>query len=155
MSPTIGITGPDWERGLEELYPVTNDASCTWGDYDPEVEGDVWSGMVVTLQNGNRVALAQGGAFRGLIFTERNRVLDESLGGSPPSVFVGNGLMRVKMTALDNTAAYAQGGYLTTGAAKPGVLIPEGASPVEEARVGVVQDLETNGIIMRLFSPTI
>lgn len=153
--PTIGITGPDWERGLEELYPVTNDASLTWGDYDVETEGEVWSGMVVTLQNGNRVALAQGGPFRGLIFTERNSVLDESLGGSPPSVFVGNGLMRVKMSALDKEAEYAAGEYLTTGSDKPGVLIPSAVTAPDETTVGAVQDVETNGIILRLFSPSI
>ncbi len=153
--PTIGITGPNWDRGVEDLYPVTNDASLTWGDYDPDVEGEVWSGMVVTLQNGNRVALANGGAFRGLIFTERNRVLDESIGGSPPSVLVGAGLMRVKMSALDSTAAYAAGQYLSTGAEKPGVLIPAPGTATDTNTVGVIQDVESNGIIMRLFAPTI
>lgn len=153
--PTIGITGPNWERGLEDLYPATNDASLTWGDYDVDAEGEVWSGMVCTLQNGNRVALADGGTFRGLFFTERNSVLDESLGGSPPSVIVGNSLMRVKMTALDKEAGYAAGQYLTTSAAKPGVLVPDDGTATSDSTVGVVQDVESNGIIMRLFSPTV
>lgn len=153
--PTIGITGPNWDRGLEELYPVTNDASLSWKDYDVDTMGEVWSGMVVTLENGNQVRLADGGPFRGLIFTEKNSVLDESLGGSPPSVFVGNGLMRVKMTALDASASYEAGQYLTTTADQPGILVPEDAGDSGDARVGVVQDVESNAIIFRLFSPTI
>lgn len=153
--PTTGITGPNWNRGVEDRQPVYNDASLSWGAYDVSTNGEVWSGMVATVINGNEVRLANGGKFRGLFFTEKNSVLDESLGGSPPTVLVGAGLMFVRMSALDDVAAYAEGQYLTTGATAPGVLIPEGATPDPDARVAFVQEVHTDGLLIRTFNATV
>lgn len=153
---TTQITGLTWKRGVEDRYPGTMDATLSWGSYDKETDGPFLSGMVVGLTNGNEVVKAAATPFRGIMFTEVSDEIDESLGGAPPTVIVGGATLFIRRRALSPTASYAKGQYLTSGTgADAGRLVPEGATPNLEHRVGYVQDVYTDGILMRLFPPTV
>lgn len=160
---TTQITGLGWKRGVEDRYPGTNDSSLSWGTYNKTTSGDFLSGMVVGFQagTGNVVKKAENEAFHGIMFTENSKDLDESLGGAPPTVIVGGATLFVRKTALNPLATYAAGNYLTSGTGTnanglslAGRLVPEGGSPVAAARVGRVQEVHPDGILMRLYPPT-
>ncbi len=154
---TTQVVGLGWKRGVEDRYPANMDASLSYGAYDQDTEGDIISGMVAGIRTGtgNEIKKANGGAFRGVFFTEVSKDLDESEGGAPPTVIVGNALLFIRKRALVAGQAYTAGQYVTTGTgANAGRLVPEGATPDVRARVGQVQEVQADGILMRLFPPT-
>jgi len=152
---TTQVVGLGWKRGVEDRYPATMDASLTYGAYDRTVDGDIISGMVAGIRTGtgNEVVKAAATAFRGVFFTEVSAELDESAGGAPPTVITGNALLFIRKRALAAGQTYTAGQYLTTGTAgNAGRLVPGGSA--DNTRVGVVQEVQADGILMRLFPPT-
>lgn len=156
---TTQITGIGWNRGVEDRYPGTMDATLSWEGFDRAVSGDFLSGMVVGIQagTGNQVKKANAEPFHGIMFTENSAVIDESLGGAPPTVIVGGATLFIRKTALDDAATYAPGEYLTSANGK---LVPVARdaslniTTPDNAIVGFVQEQHTDGILMRLNPPT-
>lgn len=154
---TTQVVGLGWKRGVEDRYPSNMDASLSYGAYDMETDGQIISGMVAGIRaaTGNEVVKAANTAFRGVFFTEVSSDLDESAGGAPPTVIVGPALLFVRKRALVTGQAYTAGQYVATGTgANAGRLVPEGGGPVAAARVGIIQEVQADGILMRLFPAT-
>jgi hypothetical protein len=154
---TTQVTNAKWKRGVEDRYPGTNDASLSWGAYDRAVDGEFLSGMVVGIVAGtNEVRKANGaGGFHGIMFTENSDTIDESLGGAPPTVIVGGATLFIRKTALLPTASFAVGDYVTTStvADEEGFLV-DTATATGANIVGRVQEVSSDGIVMRLYPPT-
>lgn len=153
---TTQVVGLKWKRGVEDRYPSTMDASLKWGTYDQATEGDIISGMVAGIRagTGNEVVKAAATRFRGVFFTEVSTDLDESEGGGPPTVITGPALLFIRRRALVEGQAYTAGQFLTTGTgANAGRLVPEGADS-GVARVGQCQEVQADGILVRLFPYT-
>lgn len=158
---TTQITGLGWKRGVEDRYPGTNDASLSWGSYNKTTDGDFLSGMVATVKanTGNEVAKAssgvRGGRFRGVIFTEVSKDLDESLGGAPPTVITGPATLFIRKSALKAGATYVAGNYVRAGdaGADAGRMVDQGATPGVDT-VAFIQEVQTDGILVKLYQPT-
>lgn len=163
ISKVFDFNKRGWKRGAEDHYPNTMDSSLLWNatdnTYDPATGGDLMSGMVVTVTDGNKIARANGGRFRGTLFSEASADLNESLNAAAPAVIVGEALIKVLNKSLNQTATFAPGDFLTT---TNGRLTPvardatTGAiTTAENAIVGSVQEVHGNGIKFRQFTPTI
>lgn len=160
---TTQITGLGWRRGVEDRYPGTNDASLSWGAYNKTTDGDFLSGMIASIRTGtgNEIVRAdstvRGGRFRGIIFTEVSKDIDESLGGAPPTVITGPATLFIRKSALVAGATYTAGGYLKagTGATNAGRLTASssGTEPDDDT-VAFIQEVQTDGILIKLYQPT-
>lgn len=137
------------------------DASLSWGNWKLSIDGSFLSGQAVTLKGGNTNEVAKagpgvnGGRFRGLMFTECSAEVDDTQAGSPPTVFVGGqgALAFVRKTALaagnfapGEDVLAAAGGFLGRAAA---------GTTSQEARIGTVQEVQVDGILMHLNPATI
>jgi hypothetical protein len=164
---TTQVVGLQWKRGVEDRYPVNNDASFSYGAYDKDTDGPIISGMVAGVRTGTGNEAVPAGAtaaqqgFHGIFFSEVSDELDESAGGAPPTIFVGPALLFVRKRALVANQSYAAGNFLTYGTqagGKQGRLIPEGATGAAAAaaagtpstRVARVQEVQADGILVRL-----
>lgn len=164
---TTQVVGLGWKRGVEDRYPSNNDASLSYGAYNKATEGPIISGMVGSVRTGTgNEALPAGAAparagFHGIFFTEVSDELDESAGGAPPTVIVGPALLFIRKRALVANQAYTAGDYVTYGTVanvSVGRLIPEGAAGAATGagtRVGHVQEVQADGILMRLNPATL
>jgi hypothetical protein len=135
--PTIGITGLDWRRNVEDLVPGNMDTTMGWGSYNHVTSGDFLPGYVVApAVSGNETVVARAdsatvlnGRFRGIMFTEKSTKLDESLGGVPATVIKGPATLRVFNGSLKSGTTYNVGDYLKAGssavlATDVGKLVP-------------------------------
>jgi hypothetical protein len=158
---TTQIVGLGWKRGVEDRYPSNNDASLSYGAYNKATDGQIISGMVAGIRtNTGNEAIQAGHAsakagFHGVFFTEVSDDLDESEGGAPPTVIVGPALLFIRKRALVTGQAYTAGQYVTYGTGgNAGRLIPGGTAAGVDA-VGHVQEVQADGILVRLFPPTV
>lgn len=133
----------------------------SWSGYNKATEGDLISGMVVTVKDGtgNQVAKAAGGRFRGFIFSEMSAQLDESLSGAPPAVISGGATVTVFRHVLPDGSALAAGDFVTTGTGvNAGRLVKAtigGTTPTAEtALVGKVQEVHGNAVKIKSFPAT-
>jgi len=159
---TTQVVGLGWKRGVEDRYPSNMDASLSYGAYNMGTDGQIISGMVAGIRTGtgNEVHLAghanAKAGFHGIFFTEVSSDLDESEGGAPPTVIVGPALVFIRKRALAAGQAYVAGGYVTFGTGgNAGRLVPGGANPPNIATVGHVQEVQADGILVRLLPPTV
>lgn len=164
---TTQVVGLGWKRGVEDRYPSNNDASLSYGAYNKNNDGEIISGMVAGIRTGTgNEALPAGGAnakvgFHGVYFTEVSSELDESAGGAPPTVIVGPALLFIRKRALVANQAYTAGEFVTYGTVanvSVGRLIPEGAAGAATGagtRCGHVQEVQADGILVRLFPTTV
>lgn len=157
---TTQVVGLGWKRGVEDRYPGNNDASLSYGAYSKATDGEIISGMVAGIRTGTgNEALPAGAAaaktgFKGVFFSEVSSELDESAGGAPPTVILGQTLLFVRKRALVANQAYTAGQYLTYGTgANAGRLIPEGAATAASGagtRVAHCQEVQADGILVRM-----
>ena len=166
---TTQVVGLGWKRGVEDRYPSVNDTSFSYGAYNKDTDGEIISGMVAGARTGTGNEAVPAGAtasktgFHGVFFSEVSSELDESAGGAPPTIIVGPALLFIRKRALVANQAYTAGEYLTfgtQGADSQGRLVPEGATGAVAAsgllnRVGQVQEVQADGILMRLNIPTV
>ncbi len=169
---TTQVVGLGWKRGVEDRYPSNNDTSLRYGGYNKATDGEIISGMVAGIRTGTgNEALPAGGVnakagAHGVFFTEVSSELDESAGGAPPTVIVGPALLFIRKRALVAGQAYPAGSYVTYGTNAGGLgvvgrFIPEGAVNAAPAgagtvgRLGHIQETQADGILVRLFPPTV
>jgi hypothetical protein len=154
---TTQVTNATWKRGVEDRYPGTNDSSLSWGTYTIAADGEFLSGMAVGIKAGTNEVIRFTGAngFHGIMFTEKSNTIDESLGGAPPTVIVGGATLFIRKTALRAGVTFAVGDYVTcgSGAGQPGFLA-NGGTVFTTNTVGRVQEVASDGIVMRLYPPT-
>lgn len=156
---TTQVVGLQWKRGVEDRYPSNMDTSYSYGAYDKAAEGPIISGMVAGVRpgTGNEAVKAAGTPFHGVFFSEVSDDLDESEGGAPPTIIVGPALLFIRKRALAAGTAYTAGSLLTSGtAANAGRLVPQADQTVRGPHtVGHCQEVQADGILVRLFAPTV
>lgn len=147
-----------WKRGAEDLYRQNLESTLPWGEWDRDVDGDLLSGFVVTQGDSGRVERANGGRFRGIIFNEVSKDIDEALYHTHAGVITGPGRVKVLRQALDPNATYEERQILTSA---DGYLAPaavDGTSgevtTAAEAQVGMVAEVLSHAIVVLLFEPT-
>lgn len=159
---TTQVVGLGWKRGVEDRYPGNNDSSLSYGAYNKSSDGEIISGMVAGIRSGTGNEALPAGAtasktgFKGIFFSESSSELDESAGGAPPTVILGQTLLFIRKRALVANQAYTAGQYVTYGtqaAGSQGRLIPEGAAGAATGagtRVAHVQEVQADGILVRM-----
>lgn len=152
-----------WKRGFEPRQDYTEDGSLHWGERTIE-DGILHAGMVATVVNGDEVAPADGGRFRGILFTPVDMDIDDTASGhSGPTVVVSNGSGKgfVNNKALVADLDYAGGQYLTSGTGENiGRLVPQtpdagGNYEITDATVAYCQYSQADGIFIQFRAPSI